>query len=362
MNISKISEFFFKQSAINDSLLSCFAVKEANSSREFSEIKENLYRNSFQIDRDRIIHTNSFRRLKHKSQVFVAPIGDHYTTRLTHVIEVSQIGRTIARSLKLNEDLVEAASLGHDLGHTPFGHIGETVLNEILDDGFHHSKHSIKIINKLEKNGKGLNLTNFVIDAIERHSKGQGEFLNSKSVKGMTLEAQIVRISDALAYLSHDIQDAKRSGFIKSKNIKGDIREFFNMEASKRINEFVTDVIVNSWDCNGDKQTSKIPIIKMSKDFSVRLIALRNFMFENFYLPVSDSVQGKTASKIVSTLFDYYYNNFEKIPKESRFKLDLNDRATSISDYICGMTDQFAVREVEKISPGISKTLNLKKI
>tara|TARA_B110000438_G_scaffold264261_1_gene276806 strand:- start:8499 stop:9581 length:1083 start_codon:yes stop_codon:yes gene_type:complete len=360
MNISKISEEFFKQSNINDSILSRFAVKEANSSRELSEIKENLYRNSFQIDRDRIIHTNSFRRLKHKSQVFVAPIGDHYTTRLTHVIEVSQIGRTIARSLKLNEDLVEAASLGHDLGHTPFGHIGESVLNKILDDGFHHSKHSIRIIKKLEKNGKGLNLTNFVIDAIERHSKGQGEFLTSNSVKGMTLEAQIVRISDALAYLSHDIQDAKRSGFINPENIKGDIRDFFIMESSKRINEFVTDLIVNSWDCNGDEKISKIPIIKMSKDFAERLTALRNFMFEHFYLPVSDSVQGKTASKIVNTLFDYYYNNFNKIPKE--LQLESNDKSISISDYICGMTDQFAVREIEKISPGISKTLNLKNI
>jgi dGTPase len=360
MNINKVSEEFFQQSKINDSLLSVFAIKETNSIREIAENKENLYRNSFQIDRDRIIHTNSFRRLKHKSQVFVAPIGDHYTTRLTHVIEVSQIGRTISRSLKLNEDLVEAASLGHDLGHTPFGHIGESVLNEILVDGFHHSRHSIRIIKKLEKKGKGLNLTNYVIDAIERHSKGQGEFLTRDSVKGMTLEAQIVRISDALAYLSHDIQDAKRSGFINPENIKGNVRDFFNMENSQRINQFVTDVIVNSWDCSGGKKTSVIPIIKMSKDFSERLTSLRNFMFENFYLPVSDSIQGKTASRIVNTLFDYYYNNFKKIPKE--LQLNSKDQSISVSDYICGMTDQFAVREVEKISPGISKTLNLKNI
>ena len=182
MNLEIISDKFFENSKLRDGLLSKFAIKDDSSNRKIPESHKDLYRSNFQIDRDRIIHTNSFRRLKHKSQVFVSPVGDHYTTRLTHVIEVSQIGRTIARALSLNEDLVEAASLGHDLGHTPFGHIGESVLNEILMEGFHHSRHSIRIIEKLEKKGKGLNLTNHVVEAIRRHSKGQGEFLNAKSV------------------------------------------------------------------------------------------------------------------------------------------------------------------------------------
>ena len=210
MRLNEVSSEFFHVNSISQSQLSKFAVNEKNAQRKINESNEGLYRNSFQIDRDRIIHTNSFRRLKHKSQVFVAPEGDHYTTRLTHVIEVSQIGRTIARALNLNEDLVEAASLGHDLGHTPFGHIGESALDDILDKGFHHSIHSVKIIELLEKNGKGLNLTNYVIEAIRKHSKKQGEFLTQRSIEGMTLEAQIVRISDALAYLSHDIEDANK--------------------------------------------------------------------------------------------------------------------------------------------------------
>ena len=152
MNLEIISDKFFENSKLRDGILSKFAIKDDSSNRKIPETQKDLYRSNFQIDRDRIIHTNSFRRLKHKSQVFVSPVGDHYTTRLTHVIEVSQIGRTIARALSLNEDLVEAASLGHDLGHTPFGHIGESVLNEILREGFHHSRHSIRIIEKLEKN------------------------------------------------------------------------------------------------------------------------------------------------------------------------------------------------------------------
>ena len=356
MNLEIISDKFFENSKLRDGLLSKFAIKDDSSNRKIPETQKDLYRSNFQIDRDRIIHTNSFRRLKHKSQVFVSPVGDHYTTRLTHVIEVSQIGRTIARALSLNEDLVEAASLGHDLGHTPFGHIGESVLNEILREGFHHSRHSIRIIEKLEKKGKGLNLTNHVIEAIRRHSKGQGEFLNAESVKGMTLEAQIVRISDALAYLSHDIEDAKRSNFLDMKNINKDVREFFTMKRSERINIFVSDVVLSSWDCSGQTKTKDFPIIAMSKENSEKLTFLRNYMFENFYLPVSDSTQAKTAYKIVETLFHYYKENINELPNFKHNDKD-DDLDRLIADYICGMTDHFATRKVEKIDPGISKKL-----
>ena len=354
-----ISDNFFDLNSTNQKNLSKFSVDERNAKRKSPEKIEGLYRNAFQIDRDRIIHTNSFRRLKHKSQVFVAPKGDHYTTRLTHVIEVSQIGRTIARALNLNEDLVEAASLGHDLGHTPFGHIGESALNNILSDGFHHSIHSVKIIESLEKNGKGLNLTDYVIEAIRRHSKKQGEFLTKNAVLGMSLEAQIVRISDALAYLSHDIEDAKRSGFLNHKNIPQDLIYFFDISRSERINIFVTDVVLNSWDCTG-KTSTKDPYIKMSDEFSKTMTLLRNFMFENFYLPVSDSKQGKIATKIINLLFSYYDENFSSMPhKYSQYDIEKNEK---ISNFICGMTDLYAINIAEKISPGISDKLRFENI
>ncbi|MBP05164.1 MAG: deoxyguanosinetriphosphate triphosphohydrolase [Chloroflexi bacterium] len=359
MKINDISSNFFSLNSLKQSHLSKFAVNEKDALREVPESTEGLYRNAFQIDRDRIIHTNSFRRLKHKSQVFVAPDGDHYTTRLTHVIEVSQIGRTIARALNLNEDLVEAAALGHDLGHTPFGHIGESALNEILDNGFHHSSHSVKIIESLEKDGKGLNLTNFVIEAIKRHSKKQGKFLTENAVKGMTLEAQIVRIADALAYLSHDIEDAKRSNFIVNKKIPESIIYFFDLSRSDRINYFVTDVITNSWDCTGKTNISK-PYIKMSDNVSDSMTELRDYMFENFYLPVSNSISGKVATKIIKFLFNYYFENQKNIPIK-HIRKDHKEEEI-ISNFICGMTDHYAIKTAEDISPGITKNLRFKNI
>ena len=237
------------------------------------------------------------------------------------------------------------------MGHTPFGHIGESALNNILSDGFHHSIHSVKIIESLEKNGKGLNLTDYVIEAIRRHSKKQGAFLTKNAVLGMSLEAQIVRISDALAYLSHDIEDAKRSGFLNHKNIPQDLIYFFDISRSERINIFVTDVVLNSWDCTG-KTSIKDPYIKMSDEFSKTMTLLRNFMFENFYLPVSDSKQGKIATKIINLLFSYYDENFSAIPdKYSQYDIEKEEK---ISNFICGMTDLYAINIAEKISPGIS--------
>ena len=231
-----------------EEFLSSYATLSKHAERKVKEPLSSI-RKEFQRDRDRIIHTNSFRRLKHKSQVFVAPIGDHFTTRLTHVIEVSQVGRSIARALNLNEDLVEAIALGHDLGHTPFGHIGESMLNKLLSKGFHHSKQSVRLVTKLEKNGKGLNLTNQVIEGIKNHSKPEGEFLNYDSVKYLSLEAQIVRISDAIAYLAHDILDAIRSKFLTIDQFPPKIIEKLGKRHSERINTIVTDVIINSLDC-----------------------------------------------------------------------------------------------------------------
>ena len=201
---------------------------------------------------------------------------------MTHVIEVSQVGRTIARALNLNEDLVEAMCLGHDLGHTPFGHIGESVLNKLLSDGFHHSRHSIRLITKLEKQGKGLNLTNEVIEGIRNHSKPEGEFISFDSVKGLSLEAQILRISDALAYLAHDILDALRSEFLLISDFPKDIINTLGERHSQRISTFVTDVINSSWDCTGEKGDSDIPWIRMSDKLKRIITELRNFMLEKF--------------------------------------------------------------------------------
>lgn len=343
-----------------EELLSLFASRSVDAVRAISEEGDpSPVRTAFQRDRDRIIHTNSFRRLKHKSQVFVAPVGDHFTTRLTHVIEVSQVGRTIARGLNLNEDLVEAIGLGHDLGHTPFGHIGEGVLNQVLPGGFHHSRQSVRLVTLLEKDGKGLNLTGHVVDGIRDHSKPEGEFLSRKAVADLTLEAQIVRISDALAYLAHDILDALRSGFISLEDLPADTTEMLGERHSQRVNTVIEDVIGSSWDCVGEAvgevgQTTAddVPWIRMSDELGKIVTELRVFMFERFYHRISNSVQGRKAAAIVGVLFEHFNRQPDNIPNRLRELSESTERAAA--DFVCGMTDNFALNMAEQISPGLS--------
>ena len=343
-----------------EELLSPFASRSVDAVRAISEEGDpSPVRTAFQRDRDRIIHTNSFRRLKHKSQVFVAPVGDHFTTRLTHVIEVSQVGRTIARGLNLNEDLVEAIGLGHDLGHTPFGHIGEGVLNQVLPGGFHHSRQSVRLVTLLEKDGKGLNLTGHVIDGIRDHSKPEGEFLSREAVADFTLEAQIVRISDALAYLAHDILDALRSGFISLEDLPADAIEMLGERHSQRVNTVIEDVIGSSWDCVGEAggeggQTTAddMPWIRMSDELGKIVTELRVFMFERFYHRISNSVQGRKAAAIVGVLFEHFNRQPDNIPNRLRELSESTERAAA--DFVCGMTDNFALNMAEQISPGLS--------
>ena len=343
-----------------EELLSPFASRSVDAVRAISEEGDpSPVRTAFQRDRDRIIHTNSFRRLKHKSQVFVAPIGDHFTTRLTHVIEVSQVGRTIARGLNLNEDLVEAIGLGHDLGHTPFGHIGEGVLNQVLPGGFHHSRQSVRLVTLLEKDGKGLNLTGHVVDGIRDHSKPEGEFLSREAVADLTLEAQIVRISDALAYLAHDILDALRSGFISLEDLPADAIEMLGERHSQRVNTVIEDVIGSSWDCVGEAageggQTTAddMPWIRMSDELGKIVTDLRVFMFERFYHRISNSVQGRKAAAIVGVLFEHFNRQPDNIPNRLRELSESTERAAA--DFVCGMTDNFALNMAEQISPGLS--------
>lgn len=337
-----------------EDLLSPYATKSVGSRGRVKPEAPSEIRTEFQRDRDRVIHTNSFRRLKHKSQVFVAPQGDHFTTRLTHVVEVAQVGRTIARALNLNEDLVEAAALAHDLGHTPFGHIGESVLNEMLDGGFHHSRHSVRIVETLEKEGRGLNLTGEVIEAIRHHSKPEGEFLSQSAVSHMTLEAQIVRISDALAYLAHDISDALRSGFLTIDELPTDAVDLLGERHSQRVNSVVTDVVAASWDCTGEIEVeSDQPWIRMTPELGGLVTSLREFMFERFYHPISGSKVGRKAAEIVRMLLEHFREHPDELPHWLRELSGSDEQAAA--DYVCGMTDNYALTMAERIRPGMSE-------
>ena len=334
-----------------ESLLSPNAITSKNTKGRIKAEKINNHiRNIFQIDRDRIIHTNSFRRLKHKSQVFIAPLGDHFVTRLTHTIEVAQISRTISRALRLNEDLTEAIALGHDLGHSPFGHVGETALNKISSDGFHHSKQSVRIIEKLEKNGSGLNLNYEVIDGIKRHSKPQGKFFAKEFIKGLSLEGQIVRISDFIAYVTSDINDATRAGLLDLNDLPKNVLEAIGEKHSSRVNTLVTNIIDNSSDCmegEGD------PWIRMSDELIEIVTELRNYMFENIYLPVSNSSAAKSSMRIIEILFDYLMNNSDLIP-DYLLEVSEGNLEKSVIDYITGMTDDFALRFAETLDPSLA--------
>lgn len=335
--------------------LSPFATKSKDATRQIEE-EPSPVRAAFQRDRDRVIHSNAFRRLKHKSQVLVNPQGDHFTTRMTHVLQVAQVGRTIARALNLNEDLVEAAALAHDVGHTPFGHIGEHVLNERLPNGFTHALQGIRTLTLLEKHGKGLNLTDQVLDAVRRHSKPEGEFLASEAVAGMSLEAQIVRISDAIAYLAHDLADAERDGILRTEDVPLEIRDALGDAHSTRLNAMVCNVIDTSWDCTGeDVGPAPYLWIRMSPEMRDVTTQLRDFMFERVYHPTSESPEGRRARDAVALLHDYYTVHTDDIPEWMRVISIEPEYAAA--DFVSGMTDSFAVMALERISPGSAEGL-----
>ena len=338
-----------------EAALSPFASKSADATRDRDEEPSSV-RASFQRDRDRIVHSNCFRRLKHKSQVLVNPQGDHYTTRMTHVLQVSQVGRTIARALNLNEDLVEAAALAHDVGHTPFGHIGENVLNERLPDGFTHAAQGVRTLTILEKHGGGMNLTHDVIEAVKRHSKPEGKFIAAAAVAGMSLEAQIVRISDAIAYLAHDLADAEREGTLETTDVPIDIRDALGDAHSTRLNAMVVDVINASWDCTGESTDPiVIPWIRMSEPMREVTTQLRNFMFERVYHPTSQSPEGLRARDAVHLMHDHYSKHLDDVPEWMRVISIEPEYAAA--DFVSGMTDSFAVIALERISPGSSQGL-----
>ena len=288
-------------------------------------------RTDFQRDRDRIMYSKAFRRLKHKTQVFISPEGDHYRTRLTHTLEVSQIARTIARSLRLNEDLTEAIALGHDLGHTPFGHAGERVLKEICSLGFNHNEQSVRVVDKLERNGNGLNLTYEVLDGILCHT---GE------KKADTLEGRIVRFADRIAYINHDIEDAIRGGVISEKDLPENCLKVLGNTSSERINNMIVNIIENSMD--------KDDVI-MSKEYRKATDELRNFMFENVYIGSDAKAEEGKAEDLIRRLYAKLVEEPKLLPEEFFAKIPEEGVERAVCDYIAGMTDRYAVNVFNSI-------------
>jgi len=335
-----------------EELLSLFATRATQTKGRLIPEEPCEIRTDFQRDRDRIVHCNAFRRIKHKTQVFIAPQGDHFVTRLTHTLEVAQIARTISRALNLNEDLTEAMALGHDMGHTPFGHIGEDELNKLHSGGFRHNHQSLRIVDKLEKEGKGLNLTWEVRQGILHHSKPRGDFLSPGLTEGMSLEAQVIRISDAVAYLNHDLLDAFRAGVLTETSIPRYIQEILGERHSQRINTMVNDIVTTSQEAMDSVGLDIAPEIKMGVDLRDAVYALREFMFQNVYVPEDKGEEGTAARKIIVLLFGHYHQNKHLIPEDFQIRSETFDDA--VKDYISGMTDQYAIRVAESISPGIA--------
>ncbi|MCI5873867.1 MAG: deoxyguanosinetriphosphate triphosphohydrolase [Clostridiales bacterium] len=306
--------------------LSPYATLSANSKgRDIPEEPCDI-RPVFQRDRDRILHSKAFRRLKNKTQVFLTPKGDHYRTRLSHTLEVSQNARTIAKALRLNEDLVEAIALGHDLGHTPFGHAGEFVLNELCEEGFRHNEQSVRTVEKLEKNGQGLNLTWEVRDGILNHQS---------SLTPSTLEGKIVRFSDKIAYINHDIDDAIRAQVLTEDDIPLELKKTLGFTTKQRLNTLIHNIIMNSRERDD---------IAMSPEIEEAMIELRKFMFENVYKnPVAKGEEVK-AKAMIEQLFHYYMEHIELLPGKYLRMLDEGEKQQRVvCDYIAGMTDQYAI-------------------
>jgi dGTPase len=312
--------------------LSPYATLSVNSRGRDREEPQCDIRPIFQRDRDRILHSKSFRRLKDKTQVFLSPEGDHYRTRMTHTLEVSQNARTIARALQLNEELVEAIALGHDLGHTPFGHAGERALNEICPYGFKHNEQSVRTVELLEKDGEGLNLTWEVRDGIRNHQT---------SCMPSTLEGKIVRYSDKIAYTYHDMDDAVLAGILKERDVPREIGEVVGYSPRERLNNFIHDIVTNSRGTDD---------VKMSDDVELALRDLRHFMYDRVYSnPIAKHEDGKAVS-LVKTLYDHYMSHTEELPK---FFVELGlkgePREKVVCDYISSMTDRFAINLYDEL-------------
>ncbi|MBR6573209.1 MAG: deoxyguanosinetriphosphate triphosphohydrolase [Clostridia bacterium] len=314
---------------IESDTLSKYATLSANSKGREREEEQDPIRTDFQRDRDRIIHCKSFRRLKHKTQVFLSPESDHYRTRLTHTLEVAQIARTISRALRLNEDLTEAIALGHDLGHTPFGHAGERSIRDIIYPEFTHFEQSVRVCKVLEKNLNGLNLTSEVLDGILHHTRGE---------QSSNLEGRVVRISDRIAYINHDIGDAIRGGIIKEVDIPKKIREYLGGSKSKRISTLVSAVINNS---ESD--------ILLDEETQHYFDELHDYLFENVYFNPKAKSEEDKVNGIIEGLYKYYKKNPDELKGEFAIIRERDGLDRAITDYIAGMTDHFAIMTYSNI-------------
>lgn len=299
----------------------CTSMNEDMTKRDRPEEKC-PYRTDFQRDRDRILHCNSFRRLKRKTQVFLSPVGDHYRTRLTHTLEVSQIARTISRCLRLNEDLSEAIALGHDLGHSPFGHCGEAVLDEICPHGFKHYLQSVRVVEELEKNGRGLNLTKAVRNGILCHTNMTAD----------TKEGCIVRLADTIAYINHDIEDSIRAGVLNIAELPSECVKILGNTKSQRITTLINSVVEH-----GAEEIDFQPEIRKAHD------NLKSFMFRKVYTNPDAKQENSKAEIVIKTLYDYFKRNIEKLPEQYRYIAEIKDSDRAVCDYISGMSDRYAV-------------------
>jgi dGTPase len=298
-------------------------------------------RTTFQRDRDRVLHSKSFRRLMHKTQVFIAPAGDHYRTRLTHTLEVTQIARTIGRALLLNEDLIEAIGLGHDLGHTPFGHAGETALAEAFP-GFRRNEQSLRVVDHLERDGRGLNLTFPVRDGILRHSKLRSGITQSAAGDADTLEGEVVRIADGIAYINHDLDDAIRAGLVAMEDVPPDVLEVLGATHSRRINTLVTDVIAHSDSSSAPGFIAISPHVQQTAD------SLREFLFRQVYTPLNEDANTLRAQHIVRALYAHFLADPDRLPAEYRPRSD-EESPRRVADFVASMTDRYAIELYEEI-------------
>lgn len=324
MNIREHTEDLEKK------VLSSFACCSSDSKGRVIPEEPCRVRTAFQRDRDRIIHSKSFRRLKQKTQVFIIPAGDHYRTRLTHTLEVAQIARTVAKALRLNEDLTEAIALGHDLGHTPFGHAGEAALNEVFPGGFRHNEQSLRVVAALER-GSGLNLTREVQNGILHHTG---------PVKPETLEGQVVKIADRVAYINHDIDDAIRGGILNENQLPPACTAVLGHSYSERINVMVMDLIQTSWER---------PVICMSPQVKDAADKLREFLFEKVYIGSEAKREEKKARHVIQCLYTYLVKNPGRLPREYYGLSEKVGIERTVCDYIAGMTDRYAIATFERL-------------
>lgn len=308
-------------------------------------------RPTYQRDRDRILHSKPFRRLKHKTQVFIAPLGDHYRTRLTHTLEVTQIARTVARALRLNEDLTEAIGLGHDIGHAPFGHAGETALTRIYPDHFRHNEQSRRIVEVIEHNGNGMNLTYAVREGIYLHSKARRDIMTTAWGTASTLEGQTIKICDSVAYINHDIDDAIRAGVLRSDELPQDCLDILGYSHGQRINTMIADMITYNWWATGEGTPPDPPILSMSPPILAATNKLREFMFSHVYVTPNTHQEEEKVRFVIETLYAYFCTHPNQLPTDllliNQQRQEPAERA--VVDYIAGMTDRYALEMFKRI-------------